>query len=115
MKAASKNKYRAKRSYCLADHLHDSGREAKRCNELHLLQRAGQITDLTIQPHYHFDIEGRPLKGKNGHRLGFTADFEYREGGRTIAEDSKGFVVRDYPLRSALFRALFPHIELREV
>ena len=113
--AGGGNKYRAKRSYCLADHLHDSGREAKRCNELHLLQRAGKITDLAIQPHYAFEIDGKPLKGKNGHKLGFTADFEYREADRTIAEDSKGFVVRDYPLRSALFRALHPHIELREV
>ena len=44
-------------------------------------------------------------------------DFMYCEfpGFKDVAEDSKGYTVRDYPLRSALFRHCFPDIELREV
>lgn len=109
------NKYGAKKTPCQHGHNHDSGREAKRCNELHLLQRAGEIRELETQVHFPFMIDGKYLKGKNGHILGFTPDFVYLEGNRTIVEDSKGFVVRDYPLRSALFRALNPKVELREV
>lgn len=113
--AIARNKYGAKKAVCSHGHVHDSQREQRRCDELHLLERAGAIAELRMQPHYPFKIAGTPLKGKNGHALGFTGDFEYREDGRLICEDSKGFVVRDYPLRSALFRALFPDVELREV
>jgi hypothetical protein len=39
-------KYRAIKAQCNAGHTHDSKREAVRCNELHILQAAGEITDL---------------------------------------------------------------------
>lgn len=111
------NKYGAKKTPCQHGHTHDSAREARRCNDLHLLQRAGEIYALRNQPWFPFQVDGKPLKGKNGHALGVTLDFYYVEKptGKQICEDSKGFVVRDYPLRSALFRALYPQFELREV
>ncbi len=111
------NKYGAKKTPCANGHTHDSAREAKRCNELHLLQAAHQIGFLRIQPRFEFTIAGKPLKMKNGHTARFTPDFAYVElpSLKEVAEDSKGFVVRDYPLRAALFRALYPMTELREV
>lgn len=111
------NKYRAKKTPCQNGHTHDSAREARRCNDLHLLERQKKIGFLQVQPRYEFTIAGKPLKMKNGHTARFTADFAYVElpSLKHVAEDSKGFVVRDYPLRAALFRALFPMIELREV
>lgn len=111
------NKYRAKKSECAHGHTHDSGREAKRCNDLHILQRAGHIFNLQQQHQFWFVIDGKQMKHPNGRRVGFKADFFYTEvkNLKDVAEDAKGFTVRDYPLRAALFRALFPMVELREV
>lgn len=111
------SKYGAKKTPCANGHAHDSGREARRCNDLHILQRANEILNLRIQPRFEFNIAGRPVKMKNGQTARFTGDFAYTEAKslKDVVEDSKGFVVRDYPLRAALFRHLFPMIELREV
>ena len=108
-------KYRAVKSQCAAGHTHDSKREAARCNELHNLQAAGAISDLVIHPQYWFVINGKQLKHGNGRRVGYKSDFEYVENGIQITEDVKGVVVRDWPLRRAVFIALFPHHQLREI
>jgi hypothetical protein len=107
-------KYRAVKSQCNAGHTHDSKREAIRCNELHLMQAAGEITELTVHPQYWFVINGRQLKHPNGRRVGYKSDFEYIENGMFVTEDVKGVVVRDWPLRRAVFMALFPNHLLRE-
>jgi Protein of unknown function (DUF1064) len=106
------NKYHAKRTQCLFGHLHDSKREAGRCNELHDDQRRGKIVGLTLQPKFQFYINGIPIKMGNGHVAKYTPDFSYSQNGQLIVEDVKGFVVRDFPLRAALFRALFPDWKL---
>ena len=107
-------KYRAVKSQCSAGHTHDSKREAIRCNELHALEAAGEITDLVIHPQYWFVINGKQLKHANGRRVGYKSDFEYIENGMLVTEDVKGVVVRDWPLRRAVFIALFPDHQLRE-
>ena len=107
-------KYRAVKAQCNAGHTHDSKREAVRCNELHMLEAAGEISDLTIHPQYWFVINGRQLKHSNGRRVGYKSDFEYIENGMLVTEDVKGIVVRDWPLRRAVFIALFPYHQLRE-
>jgi hypothetical protein len=107
-------KYRAVKAQCGAGHTHDSKREAMRCNELHILEAAGEITDLTIHPQYWFVINGRQLKHPNGRRVGYKSDFEYIENGMLVTEDVKGVIVRDWPLRRAVFKALFPNHDLRE-
>jgi hypothetical protein len=109
-------KYRAVKSQCNAGHTHDSKREAIRCNELHILEAAGEISDLMIHPQYWFVINGKQLKHANGRRVGYKSDFEYTdtESGIKITEDVKGVVVRDWPLRRAVFIALFPGHQLRE-
>ena len=111
------NKYRAKKTSCRAGHTHASKREATRCDELHLLLRAGEIESLEREPKFWFAINGIQLKHDNGHRVGYTADFKFvdRQTGRTVVEDTKGFTVRDWPLRKAVFRALYPDLILREV
>lgn len=112
-----RNKYSARKTLCRAGHTHDSGKEARRCDELHLLLRAGEIEDLEQQPRFYFTIDGRQVKHDNGRRVGLTADFAFidRQTGRKVVEDSKGMVVRDWPIRKAIFRALYPDIILREV
>lgn len=112
-------KWKAKRCGCRAGHLHDSRAEARRCDELHLMQRGGVIRGLVVQPQYWFAVNGRQVLHDNGRRAGYRADFSYVEAERPdviIVEDVKGGVVSaDWPLRKALFRALNPDIILREV
>lgn len=112
-----KNKYGAKKAPCRHGHTHDSGREAKRCDELHLLLRAGEIEDLEQQPKFYFVINGQQVKHPNGRRLAFTPDFAFmdRQSGRKIVEDAKGMRTEAYVVRAAVFRACFPHLVLREV
>jgi hypothetical protein len=110
---AETNKYGAKRTACQHGHSHASKREAGRCNDLHLLLRAGVIEALVIEPTYELHVNGEPIKMGNGHKAKYRPDFTYSEGGKLIAEDVKGFIVRDFPLRAALFRICYPHIELR--
>ena len=107
-------KYRAVKAQCNAGHTHDSKREAVRCNELHDLQAAGAISDLIMHPQYWFVINGRQVKHANGRRVGYKSDFEYVENGIKVTEDVKGVIVRDWPLRRAIFIALFPDYQLRE-
>lgn len=111
------SKYFAKRTACQHGHSHASGREAKRCAELHLLLRAGAISGLVVEPTFILKSDGAPILMRNGHKAQYRPDFCYIEGnpGRAVAEDVKGFVVRDFPLRAALFRACYPEIELRVV
>lgn len=111
----SGSKYGAKKCGCTHGHEHASKREARRCNDLLLLQRAGKIDRLEQQPVFRFAVDGRPVMLDNGQQARLTADFRYREDGRTVVEDSKGFVVRDFPLRWALARALWPEIDWRVV
>lgn len=115
MKRRGGSKYFAKKTHCSHGHSHDSKGEAARCEVLHDRLKAGEISRLTIHPKFKFSIDGIQLKHRNGHQVGMTADFEYFEGDSHIVEDFKGFIVRDWPLRRAIFCALFPYIELREV
>lgn len=108
-------KYGAKKTVCGQGHQHDSKREAKHCDTLHIELEAGLISDLELQPQFWFVINGKPVKHGNGRRVGYQADFAYVRDGQEWVDDAKGFTVRDWPLRKAIFLALFPHIQLREV
>lgn len=107
------NKYGAKKTACAAGHQHDSKSEAKRCYELTMLERAGIIVGLEQQPVFKFTVEGRPVMLANGQQARLTADFSYIEGGRKVVEDRKGVIVRDFPLRWALAKTLWPEIDFR--
>lgn len=65
-----------------------SKREARRYQELRLLQRAGQIRNLALQPTYTITINGEVI-------CKVILDFQYEENGQTVIEDSKGM---DNPL-----------------
>lgn len=86
------NKYRAVKTW-VGDIRFDSRREAERYKVLKLLEKAGKIRGLELQPKF-------PLLVK-GERVGtYTADFEYLEedGGEwlTVIEDCKGVRIREY-------------------
>ena len=84
----------------------DSRKEARRYEELILLQRVGQISDLKTQVPYELipaQYEFYERYGKNGNRLKdgarlveracvYVADFVYKDStGKTIVEDVKGY------------------------
>lgn len=112
-------KWKAKKAYCKEGHKHDSLAEAKRCDELHEMQAVGYIDDLIVWPQFWFVVNGRQVKHDNGRRVGVTLDFGYVMNGQEIVEDvkpsSKKADSRDWPIRKAMFRALFPSYELREI
>jgi hypothetical protein len=111
-------KFFAHKTPCQQGHTHASAKEAKRCGELHTLERAGKIAGLQVEPTYTFVIEGKPLTHANGRKATYKPDFTYVENGKLVAEDVKaknGFASRDVPLRTALFRHLNPSVELRFV
>lgn len=99
--------------------VHDSRKEARRWNELLLLERAGLITDLKRQVKYVLipkQIESyeriSPKTGKhlkNGIRTleqecSYIADFVYidTETGETVVEDSKGVRTKEYKIKRKL-------------
>ena len=112
-------KWKAKKAYCTTGHKHDSISEAKRCDELHVMLAAGEIDDLLVFPQFWFVINGIQVKHDNGRRLGYKADFQFTQNGREVVEDvkpgSKAVDSRDWPIRKALFKALFPTHDLREI
>lgn len=101
-----------------------SRREAARYIQLKLLERAGQITNLVLQPKFKLWIDGRPVlirsKGfPNGRQAAYKADFGYfdiRTNARVI-EDVKSPASRTeaYCLRKALVEAMYPGTKIVEV
>jgi len=111
-------KWKAKKAYCTTGHKHDSISEAKRCDELHVMLAAGEIDDLLVFPQFWFVMNGIQVKHDNGRRLGYKGDFSFVQNGRDVVEDCKGSKAvdsRDWPIRKALFKALFPTHDLREI
>lgn len=92
----------------------DSNGEANRYCELKLLQRAGEISDLKLQPKYILQESFK--KGKKTHRaITYIADFQYQENGKTIVEDFKGFETEAFKIKRKLFEKRYPDKELRIV
>jgi hypothetical protein len=77
----------------------DSKKEAARYQALKLLERAGQISDLKLQPTFAIEI--------NGHKVcKYKADFAYKQGGEQVTEDCKGFRTPTYRLKAKLLKAV---------
>ncbi len=92
----------------------DSKGEANRYCELKLLERAGEISDLTLQP--KFTLQESFKKGKKTHRaITYIADFRYQENGKTIIEDYKGMETEVFRIKRKLFEKRYPDKELRIV
>ena len=68
--------------------LFDSVKEARRYKELALLERAGEIQNLELQPRFLLQ-EGFKKNNKKWRKLEYVADFKYIENGKTIIEDVK--------------------------
>lgn len=111
-------KYGARRTPCGNGCTHASAKEARRCDELHLLQRAGLIVGLRVEPRFTFHINGREIVYPNGRRASYRPDFTYIENGRQVAEDVKGgkaTITEASALRMALAKTVWPEIDWRVV
>jgi hypothetical protein len=80
--------------------LFHSKREADRYVDLQLLQRSGIITGLELQVKFSLDVNGV-------HIANYFADFRYREKGKTVVEDSKGFRTDVYGIKKKLMKACY--------
>ena len=90
----------------------DSIAESKRYKELKLLERAGEIKDLELQPHFLLQ-EGFKKNGKTYRKIEYIADFQYIENGKVVIEDVKGKETEVFKLKRKLFEHEYPEYELK--
>lgn len=80
-----------------------SAKEARRAGELKLMQRAGEITDLELQPRFKLEVNGQLVTT-------YTADFRYRtKAGAVVIEEVKSPATakeRSYRMAMRLLKAL---------
>lgn len=90
----------------------DSKAEANRYDELLLLERVGEISNLRRQPKY--ELQPKFKRGKKTiQAITYIADFEYCERGRVVAEDVKGVKTQVFSIKAKMFQFRYPDIELR--
>ena len=116
-KRYSGNKYGSKKAE-VNGIVFDSKKEAKRYQELLLLEKAGAIQNLQRQVKYvlipaqrEFTNEIYTKGRKKGHfkqgkllerECSYIADFVYIENGKIVCEDTKGFRTKDYIIKRKL-------------
>jgi len=110
-RAMSRNKYHNRKTI-VDDIMFDSKGEAERYGELKLLQQAGVISNLVLQPKYVLQPKFR-YNGKGIRAITWTADFEYTEDGVRITEDFKGPEPAEFKLRLKMFKYKYPDKTLR--
>lgn len=121
------NKYHAKKYTSSDGEVFDSKREARRYEELCLLQRAGRIQNLQRQVKFilvpaqrepdRVGVRGGRVRGASIEReVSYIADFVYIDpaSGKQVVEDVKGLRTKDYVIKRKLM--LWIHgIRIREV
>jgi len=98
----------------------DSKKESRRYRELKLLERAGEIKDLEIQPKFSL-VKGVKFTGDNRAKpdLRYFADFAYTDArtGDRVVEDVKSVATKEstvYKMKRHMMLAIHG-IEVREV
>ena len=81
-----------------------SKREAARYGQLLLRLKAGEITDLALQPAFKFPCG-----------IKYIADFKYTEKGKAVYEDVKGMEPPAFRLKMRCFKHHYPAEDLRIV
>lgn len=105
------NKYRNKKVK-VDMYVFDSIAESRRYKELKILERAGKIQNLELQPHYLLQESFRKNK-KTFRKIEYIADFQYIENGKIIVEDVKGIQTDVFKLKHKLFEKKYLDLELR--
>ena len=95
----------------------DSKKEARRYQELLLLEKAGKIKNLSRQVKFVLIPSQRDENGKVVEReCSYKADFTYEEEGgiKTVVEDVKGYRTKEYIIKRKLMLYQYG-IRIREV
>jgi len=94
----------------------DSKKEADRYVQLKILQKAGIIKNLELQPKYRLQ-DGFEKNGVKYRPINYIADFRYfdNEKGHIRVEDVKGQKTDVYKLKKKLFEFRYPNLELEEI
>lgn len=104
---ATKHKYRAK-PVTIDGIRFASQAEGKRYQELKVLESAGDITHLELQPKYTIVINGVKV-------CTYIADFRYRTKTGAVTEDVKGMLTPVYRLKKKIVEAMFPGTTITEI
>ena len=91
-----------------------SKKEMLRYYELKMLLKAGEITNLELQPKYLL-LEGFTKNGEWFPPINYIADFKYIENGETIIEDCKGMKTVVYTIKRKLFEYEYKNLTIKEV
>lgn len=91
----------------------DSKREAERYSELKLLERAGKIEHLILQPKFILQNGYRKKSGEKVRDITYIADFRYIENGVEVVEDVKGVETEVFKLKRKIFEKLYSDIDFR--
>ena len=105
------NKYHNKKVQ-IDMYVFDSIAESLRYKELKLLERAGEIKELELQPRFLLQ-ESFKKNGKTFRKIEYIADFQYIENGRVVIEDVKGKETEVFKLKRKLFEHEYPEYELK--
>lgn len=105
------SKYKNKKTQ-IDMYIFDSTKEAKRYRELKLLEMAGEISNLELQPRFLLQ-ESFKKNGKTYRKIEYVADFKYIEKGKTKVEDVKGLQTDVFKIKHKLFEKKYPELELR--
>lgn len=107
------NKYKAQVTH-INGRRFASQREAKRYVDLSMLERAGEIRDLKLQPKFQLTVNGEPVRIRskrypNGRKVTYIADFSYIETNSDlfVIEDAKGMDTPLSKLKRALVEAIY--------
>jgi hypothetical protein len=95
----------------------DSKLEARRYQQLKLLEKAGEIDLLEVHPRYLL-IHGFKTKwGETIRPMYYEADFQYwdRKACRTVTEDAKGFQTAVSKIKIKLFKWIYWQYEFKLV
>ncbi len=114
--AKKKSKYNAKKTY-IDGHIFDSIKEASRYVELRMLEKAGKIKQLKLQPVFML-LDSFEYEGKRIRKITYIADFQYicMDSGQEIVEDVKGVKTQVYNIKKKLFLHQYgERFEFREV
>lgn len=105
------NKYRNQKTQ-MDMYVFDSAKEAQRYRELKLLEQAGEISNLELQPRFLLQDSFRK-NGRTYRKIEYVADFKYIENGKTIVEDVKGLQTNVFKIKHKLFEKIYPDLELK--
>ena|SRR3990167_2111836 len=111
-----KNKYR-NREKVVDGIVFQSIAESRRYQELKLLQKAGEIAGLKLQPEFTLLPGFTDYEGKKQRPITYRADFSYLEKGKNVVEDCKSPATRTstYMIKKKMLLYSYQELVFREV